>query len=125
MKIEGRREQIRRAIEQGLDVGKLQDLMKTTGATPAEVKSVLDELGDRFERRSDVERLLAMPVAIEPSTGGRRVHQVRAEKRKPWWSGVADVPGTPLHPEPPRDIEVHGERFSKDDVASMLRSLGR
>jgi hypothetical protein len=132
MKIEGRRQQIRAALEQGADAASLKKLMDTTGATAADVKSVLDELGDKFasDKRSTVEKLLGFTGETPTLTGaegpasGRRVHDVRAEKKKPWWSGLAN-PGAPIHPEPARDVDVHGERFSKDDVTSLLRSIGR
>ena len=131
MKIEGRRQQIRTALEQGADAASLKKLMETTGATAAEVKSVLDELGDKFasDKRSAVEKLLGFShettlTGAEGPASGRRVHDVRAEKKKPWWSGLANT-GTPLHPEPARDVDVHGEKFSKDAVTSMLRSIGR
>jgi hypothetical protein len=51
---------------------------------------------------------------------------VRALKRQPWWGGVqADALPPPIHPQPPKDIDVLGERFTSDDVASLLRAISR
>ena len=124
MKIEGRvRAQIWKALESGLDAARLQELYRA-GATPADVRAVVDELADD-EARSRAEKLLAVetPRTLEVSTGGARAHDIRAQKKKPWWSGL-DTPA-PIHEEPARDVEIHGERFTKDDVASMLRNIGR
>lgn len=67
----------------------------------------------------------APAVKTEPSVV-RRAHDVRAQTQRAWWSGVkADPLPLPLHPEPPKDVDVHGERLSKDDVLSLLRSVSR
>jgi hypothetical protein len=147
MKIDARRSHILKALEGlgggvggggahgAIDPARLRELMKSTGASAAEVQSVLDEMGDRFapDARRSVERFLAQESFATPErtasgvvTGGKRIHDVRAQKHQPWWKGVvADPLPAPLHPEPARDVEVHGERFTKDDVVSLLRSLGR
>lgn len=120
MKIEGRLAQIRTALAtQGPEA--VRELMETAQATPAEIRSVLEEMGTKLP---DIEKLLGResPRTLDaPTPGlGQKAHDVRA-KKQPWWSGLP----TPalLHPEPPRDVEVHGEKLSKDDVSSMLRSL--
>jgi hypothetical protein len=120
MKIEGRRLRIVEALKEG---------RVPQGVSPAEVKEALDTFSAEelsAEQRSAIEKLLAqdLPHTVEAPSGGKRLHDLRAEKRKPWWSGLAAV-GTPLHPEPTRDVEVHGERVTKDDLASLLRSLAR
>jgi hypothetical protein len=140
MKIDGRHARIAQALEKGLESGplgarELRAILEATGATPAEVQAVLDELGDRFtsEKRRGIERLLSQEsLRTSEQTGsgltvpGRRVHDLRASKQGPWWEGVAADPlPPPLFPEPTRDIEVEGERFTKDDVLSLLRQVGK
>lgn len=121
-----------KGLEKGLDATRLRQLIADTGATPAEVRDVLQSLGDAFgtESRKTAERLLSMESGRASSTApsvepGRRLHDVRALRSQPWWSGVEASLPAPLFPEPPRDVDVHGERFSKDDVASLLRGLAR
>lgn len=136
MKIDARHAHIQQALERGLDATRLRELIESTGATPADVREVLEALGDRFsgESRRSVERLLsqagthaltASPAGADAAPG-LRVHDLRARRHQPWWGAVqADPLPRSLHPEPARDVEVHGERFSKDDVASLLRQLAR
>ena len=120
MKIEGRRAQIVKALEAG-DAAALQ---KLAAEAPADVKAVLAERPE-FDR-SSVERLLGQEFArtVEAPVAGKKIHDVRSDKRKPWWSGLS-ASTAPIHPEPTRDVDVHGERFSKDDVQTMLRAIGR
>ena len=128
MKIEGRRAQFQKAIEAGPDaVRALVAALVAEGVPAAEIREVLDAFG--AEKRAPIEALLAQqvvrtlsPSTAEQSSSGRRVVDVRADKKQPWWSGLPSV-GTPVHPEPARDVEVQGERFSKDDVVTMLRGI--
>jgi hypothetical protein len=141
MKVDARRAQIQKALEDavlkngalknGLDGAGLRELMEKTGASADEVRAVLEELGDRFTHagRRAIERLLAQDGAREPSAPtsaapAQRVHDVRAARLRPWWSAVrADPLPPPLYPEPARDVEVNGERITKQDLADLLRSL--
>jgi hypothetical protein len=125
MKIEGRRERLVHALETA------QDVKTVVSSTPAaEVAAVLEELSPA--RRSTIEALLASTSShtIAPPSAGQKAHQVRALKQ-PWWTGLQAPLGLGGPPAgladalPTRDVEAHGERFSKDDVASMLRSLAR
>lgn len=111
-----------RSLETG-DAGPLQAALAQTPA--AEVESFLSSVDGR--RRRDVEKLLAQVTQrLVEAPAGRRVHDVRASRQQPWWGAVkADPLPAPLHLEPTKDIDVHGERFSKDDVASLLRTIAR
>ena len=124
------RQLIETGLQRGLDAKGLHSLLEGNEVSPAEIKEVLSELAP--EKRRAAEKLLAIEPSVfrrgivETTVPGRRIHDVRAQKREPWWSGVhADPLPALLHPEPSRDVDVHGERFTKDDVTSMLRSLAR
>ena len=124
---------LQKLLERSLETGDAGPLKAALAQTPpAEVQSFLSTVD--AQKRRDVEKLLgteALPAGLRPLetgavTGGRRVHDVRALKQQPWWGAVkADPLPALLHPEPTKDVEVHGERFTKDDVASMLRSVAR
>lgn len=128
MKIE--RPRLQKLLERSLETGDAAPLKAALQETPAaEVESFLSSV-DATKRR-DIEKLLGAPASsvgqAVPVAGPRSsVVDVRAQKQNPWWKAVQAEPLPPaIHPEPLRDVEVHGERFTKDDVASMLRSIGR
>jgi hypothetical protein len=125
MKIE--RPRLQKLLERSLETGDAAPLKAALQeTTAAEVESFLSSV-DAGKRR-DIEKLLGAPVSsigTSPLTG-KSVVDVRAQKQNPWWKAVQAQPLPALiHPEPLRDVDVHGERFTKDDVASMLRSIGR
>lgn len=128
MKIE-RPRHLQKLLERSLETGDAGPLRAALQETPAvELESFLSSVD--APKRKDLEKLLGLGRdSTSPVTGGKSVVDVRAQKQNPWWKAVQADPaaplGAPIHPEPPRDIEVHGERFTKDDVASLLRSMGR
>ncbi len=132
MKIE--RPRLHKLLERSLETGDAAPLKAALQeTTAAEVESLLSSV-DASKRR-DIEKLLGASVqsssvgqASAPAnvTSGRSIVDVRAQKQNPWWKAVQAEPlAAVIHPEPLRDVDVHGERFTKDDVASMLRSIGR
>lgn len=133
MKIE--RPRLHKLLERSLETGDAAPLQAALQETPAaEVESFLSSV-DASKRR-DIEKLLGASAQQSGSVGqasapasvtsGRSVVDVRAQKQNPWWKAVqADALPPVIHPEPLRDVDVHGERFTKDDVASLLRSIGR
>ena len=125
MKIE--RPRLQKLLERSLETGDAAPLQAALQETPAaEVESFLSSV-DAAKRR-DIEKLLGgQPMGQTSAPGaGRSILDVRAQKQNPWWKAVQAPPlGAPIHQEPLRDVDVHGERFTKDDVASMLRSLTR
>lgn len=141
MKID-RSSQLLRALEQiGRDPARLDEVldqvMTQTGATTAgqraelraELRAVLAEQ-DRFgsDQRAALEALLdqRLEKTVAPAGEGARAHVVRAHKHKPWFGAVTDKPklGPPLFPEPPRDVEVGGQKLGKDELLRMLRGAG-
>ena len=139
MKIE-RPRHLQKLLERSLETGDAGPLEAALAQTPAaDVQTFLSSVD--AQKRKDIEKLLAketvlrgdrlaVPGVEDDSAGvatpGRRIHAVRARKHQPWWQAVkADPLPSPIHPEPARDIEIRGERFSKDDVASMLRLINR
>lgn len=129
MKIE--RPRLHKLLERSLETGDVAPLRAALEEAPAaEVESFLSSV--ETSKRRQVEKLL-VSAGSAGSTGvgaagvaGRSIVDVRAHKQNPWWKAVQADPLPPaIHPEPLRDVEVHGERFTKDDVASMLRSIGR
>ena len=109
-------------IVEALREGRVHDI---AGVPAADVTAALDAFSG--DERANIERLLTheLPRTVEPMTAGKKAHDLRAEKRTPWWAGVSTALPAPLHPEPARDVEVAGVKFTKDDVTSMLRSIGR
>ncbi|MBI1949086.1 MAG: hypothetical protein HYS27_25585 [Deltaproteobacteria bacterium] len=137
MKID-RSSHLRRALEQvGNNPARLEEsldqLLAQTGATAAELRTLLAQV-DQFggeqgaDQRAALEALLDRRQArtVEPAAQGVRAHAVRALKHKPWFLGVTDKPAlsSPLFPEPPKDVEVAGEKLAKDELARMLRGVG-
>lgn len=127
--------QLQRALEQlGRDPTRLEErldkVMTQTGATAAELRAALGK-GDRFggDHRKALEALLDQrlrgpPAGAGASTAqGARAHVVRARKHKPWYGAVkgASTLGAVLFPEPPRDVELAGEKLSRDALAELLR----
>lgn len=133
MKID-RPSQLRRALEQvGNDPLRLEEsldrVLAQTGATEAELRAVLAQ-ADVFgaDQRATLEALLDRRSSntVEQGAHGVRPHAVRALKHKPWFLGVTDKPALPppLFPAPPKDVEVAGQKLSKDELARMLRGAG-
>lgn len=133
MKID-RTSQLQRALEQiGRDPARLEEtldqVLAQTGATAAELRAALAE-GDRFagDQRAVLEALLdrksARTVALPGE--GARAHTIRAQKHKPWFGAIADKPAlpVPLFPEPPRDVEIAGNKLTRDELALLLRGVG-
>ena len=119
------------AVEQGI-----QQLVEETGVSASELRHALEELTQGYGNQAPA-ALQAWRQAIadfafsvsNPSlVRGKRPHEVmghHVQKKSPWFAGVkAELPAL-IHQEPPRDVTVAGQRFSKDDVASILRSVGR
>lgn len=59
---------------------------------------------------------------------GQRAHELRggAQTKAPWFARLqqqhADV-GSSIHPEPPRDVTALGQRFPRDELHGLLRTL--
>lgn len=135
MKIERPTPRLQKLLERSLETGDSAPLKaaleETQQTAPSELETFLSSVDSA--RRKELERLLGMdadrPAPATGAGGGQRIHDVRAHRQNPWWKGVTPDPShplaSPIHPEPARDVEVHGEKFTKDDVASLLRSIGR
>src|SRR5688572_2657113 len=122
---------VQRALEQA-DVSStsVEALEKATGATADEIRDVLEQNADAFrpEKRRAVERLLAQEVTGKRSMGpvsGSQPHVIRAQKHEPWFKAVKDAPdlGPVIHDEPARDIEVLGEKITREDLRQMLKRV--
>lgn len=129
---------VRQALMQmtpaGLSAEALSQLRAQTGASNDEIRAVVDELtaAGQFVAGADERRALERLLSIEdsrsfkaPPTKGPKVVDIRAAKHRPWFAAVKDPPalGTPLFQEPARDVEILGERISKDELRAMLRRL--
>lgn len=134
MKID-RSTQLQRALDQlGRDPARLEErldkVMAQTGATAAELRAALAQ-GDRFggDQRKALAALLDKRLHGQPpspgasAAQGARAHVVRARKHKPWFGAIKDKPalGEVLFPEPPRDVELGGEKLTRDQLAELLR----
>ncbi|MCC7070491.1 MAG: hypothetical protein IT383_04155 [Deltaproteobacteria bacterium] len=126
-----RSSQLQRALSQvGADPARLEEsldrVIEQTGASATELRDALAHT-DQFapDQRAALERVLDRRVArtVEAPGQGARAHQVRAQQHKPWFKALADQPPlqTPLFPEPPRDIELAGEKLTRDELARLLR----
>lgn len=126
-----RTSQLQRALSQvGADPARLEEsldrVLEQTGASAAELRVALAN-GDVFapDQRAALERVLDQRLArtVEAPGQGARVHQVRAQRHKPWFKAMTGQPPLPppLFPEPPRDVEVAGEKLTRDELARMVR----
>lgn len=133
MKID-RSTQLQRALEQvGRDPTRLEEslerVLEQTDATAGELRAALAQTdGFAADHRVALEDLLDRRLSrtVEPSAPGVRAHNVRALKHKPWFLAVADKPTlpAPLFPEPHKDVEVAGQKLSREELTRMLRGAG-
>jgi hypothetical protein len=130
-----RRTEVLKAVQKALeqtDVSSLDTLTRSTGATADEIREVIEQNADAFrpESRKAVEKLLAQEVTSKrlPAPGptsGSQPHVIRANKQQPWFKAVKNPPnlGPLIHREPARDVEVLGEKMTKEDLRLMLKRV--